>query len=200
MPFNLSPCVQNEYEFRSVASEEKEKLVYLARRKTFWNKKNKLNPQRNAGPNQTSAPLSNIWQIRTKWNNTVAKWDNTVAKWNNCSEWGLKYREFTFGKWRFHCRSPCRRVCLNSLTFCGSVTVIVWKQGLVCGWRAGREPFLARAPPFPCCSRLASHGIPQMESFLAGFNRQQKVNRISPQSASRKYRSLLHRSEYRSPR
>ena len=83
MPFNLSPCVQIEYEFRSVASEEKEKLVYLARRKTFRNKKNKLNPQRNAGPNQTSAPLSNIWQIRTKWNNTVAKWDNTVAKWNN---------------------------------------------------------------------------------------------------------------------
>ena len=83
MPFNLSPCVQIEYEFRSVASEEKEKLVYLARRKTFRNKKKKLNPQRNAGPNQTSVPLSNIWQIRTKWNNTVAKWDNNVAKWDN---------------------------------------------------------------------------------------------------------------------
>ena len=60
MPFNLSPCVQIEYEFRSVGSEEKEKLVYLARRKTFRNKKNKLNPQRNVGPNQTSVPLSNI--------------------------------------------------------------------------------------------------------------------------------------------
>ena len=95
MPFNLSPCVQIEYEFRSVAFEEKEKLVYLARRKTFRNKNKKLNPQRNAGPNQTSVPLSNIWQIRTKWNNTVAKWDNTVAKWNNTvAKW-----DNTVAKW-----------------------------------------------------------------------------------------------------
>jgi len=57
MPFNLSSCVQIEYEFRSVAFEEKEKLVYLARRKTFRNKKKKLDPQRNAGPNQTWVPL-----------------------------------------------------------------------------------------------------------------------------------------------
>ena len=87
MPFISSPCVQIEYEFRSVASEEKEKLVYLARRKTFRNKKKKLNPQRNAGPNQTSVPLSNIWQIRTKWDNTVAKWNNTVANevWNTAN-------------------------------------------------------------------------------------------------------------------
>ena len=57
MPFNLSQCVQIGYEFRSVAFEEKEKLVYLARRKTFRNKKKKLDPQRNAGPNQTWVPL-----------------------------------------------------------------------------------------------------------------------------------------------
>ena len=85
-------------------------------------------------------------------------------------------------RWRFCSRPSWRRGCVNSLTFCGSVTVIVWKQGLVCECRSGSEPFLARAPPFACCSRLASHDISQMESLLEGFNRHQKVNRLSPKS------------------